>query len=360
MPFAFRESVLPKKAGSLRVGWNILAPLQGLLFLAAPVLGQSTSTVANPTVSFSTPGAKQVTLQVCNPSGCGSITKTVTVLDPMPRIVSLGGMPSVVGAGQMVSLSAQTTGRPSLTHRWTVTGVTGNLLLTGNPVQWNTATPGIGTYQVRLEVLNTDGSVLSDPFPVNVARMTFGDVPPTYWAWQYVETLYARGVTGGCSTAPLMYCPGNNVSRAEMAVFLVRAGRGSTFVPPPASGLFSDVPAGFWAAPYVEQIYADGITSGCSVNPLGYCPSTALSRAEMAVFLLRAKHGSSYVPPPARGTVFADVAADSFGAAWIEQLAAEGITSGCATSPARYCPDAAVSRDQMATFLVRTFNLTNP
>ena len=80
----------------------------------------------------------------------------------------------------------------------------------------------------------------------------------------------------------------------------------------------------------------------------------------MAVFLLRAKHGSAYVPPPATGTVFADVPADSFGAAWIEQLAAEGITAGCAAGPARYCPESTVSRDQMATFLVRTFNLTNP
>jgi S-layer family protein len=332
----------------------------GLLFIASPILPQATSTAQNPRVVFSSPGVKQVTLRVCNAAGCKSITQSVTVLDPMPRIVSLGSVPPLVGAGQMVSLSAQTSGRPALTHRWTVSGTTGNLVLTGNPAQWNTGLPGIGTYQVRLEVLNTDGSVLSDPVAVNVARMTFADVPPTYWAWQFVETLYALGITSGCSAVPLLYCPTSNVSRAEMAVFLVRAGRGSTFVPPPPIGIFTDVPVGYWAAPYIEQIYADSITAGCSLSPLSYCPDAPLNRAQMAVFLLRAKHGSLYVPPPATGTVFADVPAGSFAAAWIEQLAAEGITSGCATSPARYCPDTSVSRDQMATFLVRTFNLTNP
>ena len=334
----------------------------GLLFLAAPLLG-GTSTSPSPTAAFSSPGVKQVTLQVCNTGGCTSIARPVTVLDPAPSIVSLGPVPALVGTLQTVSLSAQTAGRPSLVHRWTVSGTgatPGSFVLTGNPVQWNAAVPGIGTYEVRLEVTNAAGSVFSGFMPVTVERMTFGDVPPTYWAWQYVETLYAEGITSGCSLLPLLYCPATNVSRAEMAVFLVRADRGPTYVPPPPTGVFFDVPVGFWAAPFIEQIYADGITSGCSVEPLGYCPDSPLSRAEMAVFLLRAKHGSAYTPPPATGTVFADVPAGSFAASWIEQLAAEGITSGCATSPSRYCPDSPVSRDQMATFLVRTFNLANP
>jgi hypothetical protein len=73
----------------------------------------------------------------------------------------------------------------------------------------------------------------------------------------------------------------------------------------------------------------------------------------MAVFLLRARHGAAYTPPPATGTVFADVAAGDFAAAWIEQLFAEGLTGGCATSPLRYCPGANVLREEMAVFLSR-------
>ncbi|MBI3172072.1 MAG: hypothetical protein HYZ25_15405 [Chloroflexi bacterium] len=47
--------------------------------------------------------------------------------------------------------------------------------------------------------------------------------------------------------------------------------------------------------------------------------------------------------------------ANYWAAAWIEQLAAEGITGGCGGG--NYCPTIPVSRDQMAVFLVRAFSL---
>ena len=74
----------------------------------------------------------------------------------------------------------------------------------------------------------------------------------------------------------------------------------------------------------------------------------------MAVFLLRAEHGSAYAVPTPTG-VFTDVPTNYWAAAWIEQLAVEGITGGCGGG--NYCPATPVSRDQMAVFLVRTFNL---
>lgn len=75
----------------------------------------------------------------------------------------------------------------------------------------------------------------------------------------------------------------------------------------------------------------------------------------MAIFLLRARHGSGYAPPSASGTQFGDVPASYWAADWIEQLAAVGITSGCGNG--NYCPDSKVTRAEMAVFLVRTFNL---
>ena len=60
----------------------------------------------------------------------------------------------------------------------------------------------------------------------------------------------------------------------------------------------------------------------------------------MAVFLLKAKHGSTYVPPACTGD-FADVACPSPFADWIEQLAAEGITGGCGGG--NYCPAESVT-----------------
>jgi hypothetical protein len=76
----------------------------------------------------------------------------------------------------------------------------------------------------------------------------------------------------------------------------------------------------------------------------------------MAIFLLRAKHGRNYNPPVAEG-IFDDVPVTYWAADWIEQLSKEGITSGCSTNPPRYCPEASVTRAQMAVFIVRTFGL---
>jgi hypothetical protein len=76
----------------------------------------------------------------------------------------------------------------------------------------------------------------------------------------------------------------------------------------------------------------------------------------MAVFLLRARHGAAYSPPAVgSSTGFADVPVSYWAAAWIKQLAGEGITNGCGGG--NYCPGDPVTRAQMAKFLVLTFNL---
>jgi hypothetical protein len=141
-----------------------------------------------------------------------------------------------------------------------------------------------------------------------------------------------------------------------MAVFLLRGIHGSSYSPPPVGGStgFSDVPSTHWAAAWIKQLAAEGITAGCS--PGIYCPEATVTRAQMAVFLLRAKHGASYSPPAAgNSTGFGDVSPAYWAAAWIKQLVAEGITAGCGNG--NYCPEAPVTRAQMAVFLVRTFNL---
>jgi len=182
---------------------------------------------------------------------------------------------------------------------------------------------------------------------------TFADVPTSHWAWSWIERVYRAGITGGCGGGN--YCPENPVTRAEMAVFLERGMRGSAYTPPPALGdIFGDVSANYWAAGWVEQLAADGITDGCGGG--NYCPGNPVTRAQMALFLLRAKHGGRYTPPGVgAGTGFADVPASHWAAAWIKQLAAERISDGCGGG--NYCPENPVTRAQMAVFLVRTFNL---
>ena len=191
-----------------------------------------------------------------------------------------------------------------------------------------------------------------DDISINAA--TFGDVSPDYWSWNSIERLYNAGITGGCVLTPLQYCPDATVTRAQMAVFLLKGMHGSSYAPP-AVGVstgFGDVTTNYWAAAWIKQLAAEGITSGCGGG--NYCPDATVTRAQMAIFLLKAKHGSSYSPPNASG-VFTDVPVGYWSDKWIEQLAVEGVTSGCGNG--NYCPDDSVTRAQMAVFLVKAFNL---
>jgi hypothetical protein len=225
-----------------------------------------------------------------------------------------------------------------------------NIYLTGRYSATVDFDPGSGTFNLTSA---GDDDIFISKFG-NAA--TFIDVPSSHWAWSYIERLYTAGITSGCSTSPMLYCPTATVTRDQMAIFLLRGKHTSSYTPPKATGVFSDVPTDFWAADWIEQLALEGITSGCSINPRQYCPTRPVTRDQMAIFLLRAKHGSNYVPPKATG-VFQDVPVDYWAADWIEQLAAEGITLGCSVSPKQYCPTTPVTRDQMAVFLVRNFNL---
>jgi hypothetical protein len=181
---------------------------------------------------------------------------------------------------------------------------------------------------------------------------SFADVPTASIFASVIERIYHSGVTSGCGLAPLEYCPGADVTRAQMAVFLERGMRGAAYQPPPAAGLFADVPASSPFAPWIEQLFHDGVTGGCGGG--NYCPSAPVTRAQMAVFLTKARHPAGCVYAPS-GTVFADVPADYWAAGFIEQLARDGVTGGCGGG--MYCPGASVRRDQMASFLVRGFRL---
>ena len=180
---------------------------------------------------------------------------------------------------------------------------------------------------------------------------SFADVNSAYWSWNYIEGLYNAGITGGCGNGN--YCPETTVDRAQMAVFLLKAEHGNAYSPPTAIGAFVDVPTDYWAAAWIEQLAAEGITEGCGNG--NYCPNSPVNRDQMAVFLLKAKYGNSYSPPAAIGR-FGDVSTDYWSANWIEQLANESITGGCDST--NYCPSSSVNRDQMAVFLVKTFGLS--
>jgi hypothetical protein len=178
----------------------------------------------------------------------------------------------------------------------------------------------------------------------------FTDVPPVNQFYSYVTTLVSNAITAGVGGG--FYGVDAPTLRQQMAVFLLKGKHGICYTPPPCSGTFADVPCPSTFANWIEALAAEGITGGCGGG--NYCPQSPVRRDQMAVFLLKAEHGSSYLPPDCMGT-FADVPCPSTFANWIEQLAAENITGGCGGG--NYCPSSNNTRGQMAVFITKTFNL---
>ena len=284
------------------------------------------------------------------------------------------------GAKVFVRPNAYEPGRGSITiYNWDLAGTVpvdlGALLSTGSYYEVRNAQNPLGapvftgTYDGNPVAFPMTGMTPATPvgiaapaptgpeFNVFILTSTLGpyefyDVPQSNPFHNAIHTVASNGVTAGCGNGN--YCPNGAISRAQMAVFLLKSEHGNLYAPPPASGaVFADVPADAFAAAWIEALAAEGISAGCGGND--FCPASPVTRAQMAVFLLKASLGPAYAPPPATGTVFTDVPASAFAAAWIEDLAARGITSGCGSG--HYCPASFSTRGQMAVFLVTAFGL---
>jgi glucose/arabinose dehydrogenase/PKD repeat protein len=114
-------------------------------------------------------------------------------------------------------------------------------------------------------------------------------------------------------------------------------------------GGFDDVPPGAKFAVDIAWLFNNGITAGCDDSPPLFCPNGLVTRGQMATFLVRA------LDLPSTGTDYFTDDEGSVHEANINRLRAAGITAGC--TPTTYCPAGLVTRAQMATFLVRAFDL---
>ncbi|HEY7565626.1 MAG TPA: S-layer homology domain-containing protein [Acidimicrobiia bacterium] len=165
-----------------------------------------------------------------------------------------------------------------------------------------------------------------------------------------IEAIYNAGITLGCNASGDRFCPYSVVTRAEMAVFLVRA-LGEN--PDSAGSPFADVPSNAWFAGYTTQLYGMNLVTGCTASPLNYCPTRGLQRGEMAALLIRALGEE----PAGGSSPFADVPTSMWFVGHVKRLYELGITTGCATGPLRFCPGGTLTRGEMAQFLVRAFDL---
>ncbi len=217
-----------------------------------------------------------------------------------------------------------------------------------NSTQINAVSPALAAGTVNdLTVVNTDGSAGALP---KGWVSDFVDVPNSHQFYSFVTILVRNAITAGIGGG--LYGVAQSTLRQQMAVFLLKAKYGVCYVPPPCTGTFSDVSCPSTFAAWIEDLADQGITGGCGAGV--YCPQNPVRRDQMAVFLLKAKYGSGYTPPPCTG-VFPDVTCPSQFAPWIEQLAEEAITGGCGGG--NYCPLNPNTRGQMSVFLVKTFAL---
>jgi hypothetical protein len=113
-----------------------------------------------------------------------------------------------------------------------------------------------------------------------------------------------------------------------------------------APRMFLDVPSTHFARTFIEQLATEGITGGCAAGPPPqYCPEDNITRGQVAVFI------ETFLGNPINTCAgrFADVPASNPFCGFIERMADDGITGGC--EPGVFCPDAPITRGQMAVFV---------
>jgi hypothetical protein len=167
-----------------------------------------------------------------------------------------------------------------------------------------------------------------------------------------IEALADAAITKGCnpSQGNTQFCPDDNVTRGQMAAFLVRA----LDLPADGTDRFTDDDDSIFESS-IQALAAAEITKGC--NPTQgntqFCPDEDVTRGQMAAFLVRA------LDLPADGTDRFTDDDDSIFESSIQALAKSGITVGCnPPNNDRFCPTSAVTRGQMAAFLARALDLT--
>jgi hypothetical protein len=191
----------------------------------------------------------------------------------------------------------------------------------------------------------------------------FDDVPLDYWAYPAIAAALDAGIVQGYWDNT--YRPAGEVDRASMAVYLARALAGGDEAVADPSGdtpSFTDVGTDHWAYKYIEYAASPEANVVQGYPGGNYKPDDLVNRGQMAVYIARAMvtpSGDAGVPdPPAGDPTFSDVTAAgdwSWCYNHVEYLAAEDIVQGYWDGT--YRPDQVVTRDQMAVYIARAFDL---
>jgi hypothetical protein len=173
---------------------------------------------------------------------------------------------------------------------------------------------------------------------------------PAYFPLKAGSPAIDTGDDAICLAAPVGNASQNGITRPRGT----HCDIGSFELNLPTSPSFGDVPTShpYWQD--IEILYANGLTAGCSVIPLNFCPDQIMDRAQSSVFVLRGNYGTGYTPPVAPWDRFADDwSPGAWAEKWAEGMYNAGLTAGCATGPLRYCPWDQTPKVQAAVFGLR-------
>jgi len=194
---------------------------------------------------------------------------------------------------------------------------------------------------------------------VRAGGSPFGDVPGGSTFASYIEVIYNNGITLGCGNGD--YCPSQDVTRDQMAAFIIRALYGEIFTCTggvacsTTTPVFSDVlptdPGEATFFPYIQKLSELQITTLTGA----YLPGEDVSRGQMAAFLVRALQVRAGQPTESftytQTPYFSDVPGGSTFFKYVQRLKDLGITTVTGT----YNVNQIVTRDQMAAFIARAF-----
>ena len=181
----------------------------------------------------------------------------------------------------------------------------------------------------------------------------FNDVSSGATYYNEVNTFAQFGITNGCGSND--FCPDADVTRDEMAIFIVRAVYGNDNFTYNTTPYFTDVTPSTFGFKWIQKLKDLGITSGCTATT--YCPGETVTRDQMAIFIIRARLGLYLAGPSPLFTYpstpyFTDATStNEFAFPWIQRMRLESITSGCTATT--YCSSEPVTRGEMAVFIMR-------
>jgi len=308
---------------------------------------------------------------------------TLTVQPEMHSFaVTAGCDPATVASGGTTACSAQyadTLGHGVATWYWEDGGAGGVFNPSAqqqNPIYTAPENTSDSDLQVTLTVEATcDGpEPLADSDSVILTVQPtgmFSDVPQDHWARNAIEACFNAGIVSGYEDG--QYYGDWPVTRGQMAVFIARGLAGGDEYVPEWEGepTFPDVTPEnehAWCYKYVEYVAGCAIVGGYEDGT--YQPVLVVTRDQMAVYAARSivdptgEDGLIGYEPPATPT-FPDVPEDWWAYAHVEYCFEAGVVQGYPypdpEDPAEtiylYMPEEEVTRDQMAVYIARAFDL---